>query len=103
MRALGDTLGLLFQIDFEQPDDMSPLVGQQFEMTYYPQQETEIDKTDVDPNGFTVAAGEFYVSVKAIGNTLLPGVSKIVEQQNGEQKETGLVPRVGDKVTLVNM
>lgn len=69
-------LGLLFQIDFANPENMSSLVGQQFDMTYYPTEQTEHDRNDVSPS-FTVNAGEFFVAVKAQGDMLLPTVLDI--------------------------
>lgn len=64
-------LGLLFQIDYDHPQVMSALVGQQFELTYYPTRQKEHDRNDVSSE-FIVEAGEFFIAVKAVGNVILP-------------------------------
>ena len=64
-------LGLLFQIDYDHPQVMSALIGQQFELTYYPTRQKEHDRNDVSSE-FIVEAGEFFIAVKAVGNVILP-------------------------------
>jgi len=94
-------LGILFQLDYEHPENMSPLVGQEFELTYFPEAKSEYDRNDAVATAehpFEIAAHEYFIALSAHGEILLPTVSNIINEQ-----ETGLVPRIGDKITLVNM
>lgn len=87
-------LGLLFQIDFETAANTSPLAGRQFDLTYFPKAKPEWDKNDDtdSQHPFQILAGEFYIAFTAEGEQILPGMNT-----------EGMYPKVGDKVTLVNV
>lgn len=91
-------LSLLFQIDYSNPSNMSALVGNIFELTYFPNEETQWDKTDeVDyEHAYKVPAGWFRVAFTAINDVILPA-------QQTAAGVKGMYPYEGDKVTLVNM
>ena len=76
-------LSLLFQ--------SGPLTGRQFELTMLTEGKREKDADDV-ADGHTAAAGECYIIFEADGELLLPSLPA-----------DGLVPQVGNWVTLVNV
>lgn len=99
-------LGILFQLDLQDTTKMSSLVGNQFNATYFPAADDEWDKNDAKDDRtlrpsdepWHINAGEYYINFEAEGEIILPTTSKIVGGI-----ETGLVPEVGKKVTLVNV
>ena len=100
-------LSMLFQMDYRDPEHMSKLVGREFELTYFPSAVKEWDKTDTvnSDNAYVTYTGttpetisEFRIAIVAEGETILPTTSTIVDGQ-----QFGLIPQIGDKVTLVNM
>lgn len=96
-------LGLLFQPDYTNTEDTCPLAGRQFEVVYFDSYTSEweeddaIDATTIRPstNPFGVDAGWFRIIFTSEGDTILPGN----ELGNG----TGVIPKIGNKVTLVNV
>lgn len=100
-------LSLLFQVDYEHPENMSSLVGNQFELTYFPSDTFEKDKTDAAAPydgtagpGYTAKAGWFRIAFTAVNDIILPTSSRITGSSISTNK---LYPQKGDKVTLVNM
>lgn len=94
-------LCILFQIDYRNPEKMSNLVGRQFELTYIGESRKEWDKTDVIrkyDDAPMIPAKSYRIAYVAEGDTIIPTSS--IKSNN---EEFGLVPQVGDKVTLVNM
>lgn len=92
-------LSLLFQIDYNDTTNMSSLVGRQFELTHFTGNTLEKDKTDAAAPydgtagpGVTAQKDWFRIASVAVNDTILPARSDV-----------GMCPKVGDKVTLVNV
>ena len=93
-------LGVLFQMDLKNTENMSTLVGNQFDATYFPTPDEEWAKNDAlsdfqlrpSDKPWEIEAGEFYLNFEAEGETILPSTS-----------DKGMYPEVGKKVTLVNV
>ena len=87
-------LCLLFQPDYTNTQVSSPLAGREFEVVYFQNNTQEWEEDDVLPSEtpFTAQAGEFRIVFGAEGETILPSLPA-----------DGLVPQVGNKVTLTNV
>ena len=87
-------LCLLFQPDYTNTQVSSPLAGREFEVVYFQNNTQEWEEDDVLPSEtpFTALAGEFRIVFGAEGETILPSLPA-----------DGLVPQVGNKVTLTNV
>ncbi|MBQ9570396.1 MAG: hypothetical protein IJR30_03385, partial [Prevotella sp.] len=87
-------LCLLFQPDYTNTQVSSPLAGREFEVVYFQNNTQEWEEDDVLPSEtpFTAQAGEFRIIFGAEGETILPSLPA-----------DGLVPQVGNKVTLTNV
>ena len=71
----------------------SRLAGREFELVHFTTSDvTEKGDDDVNAAGYTPNAGEFRIVMGAEGGTVLPSTT-----------EQGIIPRVGDLVTLVNI
>ena len=87
-------LSILFQPNYEDNAVSSPLAGRQFEVVYFEDGVLEWEEDDVADraDAFYAERGEFRIIFNAEGSTILPSIS-----------EEGLIPHVGNKVTLVNV
>ena len=91
-------LTILFQPVYDD-DNSHPLIGREFELTYFPTNATESERTewtedDVLPRTtpFVADPDSYRIIFKAEGETILPTTEGL-----------GLIPQGGDLVTLVNM
>ena len=96
---VGQTLKLLFQPNYDifsgetpQADETSPLAAREFEVAYFDTATHEYEADDVDINGWNVPEGWFRIIFTAEGETIIPTTS-----------ELQLTPRIGNKVTLINV
>lgn len=86
-------LALLFQPTYGS-EETSPLAGRQFEVVYFAQDTEEWEEDDVLPESdkFEAKAGEFRIIFATEGDAILPTTY-----------EDKLIPKIGNKVTLVNV
>lgn len=86
-------LALLFQPTYGS-EETSPLAGRQFEVVYFAQDTEEWEDDDVLPESdkFEAKAGEFRIIFATEGDAILPTTY-----------EDKLIPKIGNKVTLVNV
>lgn len=111
-------LCLLFQPDYSSQSVSSPLAGREFEVVYFADFINEWEEDDVksESSPFQVYQHEFRIIFGAEGETILPGLALegTVDElnyhlTNGENptypylKGDGLIPLVGNKVTLTNV
>ena len=87
-------LSILFQPDYANIGTSSPLAGRQFEVVYFAENTEEWEEDDVLPSTtpFKARVGEFRIVFTAEGEAIVPSVP-----------EDFLVPKIGNKVTLVNV
>lgn len=86
-------LALLFQPTYGS-EETSPLAGRQFEVVYFARDTEEWEDDDVLPESdkFEAKAGEFRIIFATEGDAILPTTY-----------EDKLIPKIGNKVTLVNV
>ena len=114
-------LTLLFQPNYGDMSQTSPLVGRQFELTHFDKVEgtREWEENDVLPRShpFVAQKDEYRIAFIAEGEVILPTTAPTLAyadayltmvENNGwvvpQNTETdGLIPKVGNKVTLINM
>ena len=111
-------LCLLFQPDYSSQSVSSPLAGREFEVVYFADFINEWEEDDVksESSPFQVYQHEFRIIFGAEGETILPGLALegTVDElnyhlTNGANptypylKGDGLIPLVGNKVTLTNV
>ena len=99
MQIQDKPLCLLFQPDYTNTVVDCPLAGRQFEVVYFDNvagvQEWEEDDVVPSDNAWTVPRGWFRLIFTSEGDTILPGI----DLGNG----AGIIPKIGNKVTLVNI
>jgi len=99
MQIQDKPLCLLFQPDYTNTVVDCPLAGRQFEVVYFDNvagvQEWEEDDVVPSDNAWPVPRGWFRLIFTSEGDTILPGI----DLGNG----AGIIPKIGNKVTLVNI
>lgn len=96
----GKTLSMVFQPNYEEDALPQPLIGREFELSYYeaayPANENGAD--DVNPNGYTPTHGEFRIIFKVEGDMILPSTG-----EEGLRPYGGAMSLLNNKVTLTNV
>jgi hypothetical protein len=91
-------LEMLFHPDYTNLQTTSPLAGRQFEAVFFEADTPEWTEDDVLPqtDRFVAQAGEFRIIFTADNGNIIPSYEKTAG-------DGGLVPKVGNLVTLVNV
>ena len=96
----GLKLAMEFQPNYEDNALPQPLVGREFELTYFDAANpaTEVDENDVNDSGYQPVHGEYRIIFKVEGNMILPSTSEENIRPYGDSMSLA-----NNKVTLTNV